>query len=91
MKKGRVADDIHIRMLRDKSAQPLHGVGVGLWLAHIKRNLLFHIFPAVGHGIIHMHRVPHNVCQKTDRVTVERLRLVDRHVASCLIIRPLAG
>ena len=56
VKKGRVADDIHIRMLRDKSAQPLHKEEAmrKAWEEGMKRGLLTDILSRNGTEVIAM-------------------------------------
>ena len=88
MEEGGKADHIHIRVLVQKPAQPLHRVGVGLGLAHIKGDLRLRIFPVVDHRVIHIHRVPHNVGQKADGVLVEG-HGADHHIAALPIITPV--
>ena len=88
MEEGGKADHIHIRVLVQELAQPLHGMGVGLGLAHIKGDLRLRIFPVVDHRVIHIHRVPHNVGQKADGVLVEG-HSTDHHIAALPIITPV--
>ena len=72
MEERGIADDVHIRMLCNEFPQTLHGIFVGFRLAHIKGDLMLEIRPAVGGGIVHMHRVPDEVGQKADGILMER-------------------
>ena len=71
MEERGIADDVHIRMLCNEFPQTFHGIFVGFRLAHIKRDLMLEIRPAVGGGIVHVHRVPDQVGQEADGVLVE--------------------
>ena len=86
MEEGGVADDVHIRMLCNEFPQTLHGIFVGFRLAHIKRDLMLEIRPAVGGGIVHMHRVPDEVGKETHSILMERRRL---HGHAAIRIAPL--
>ena len=75
MEEGGVADDVDIGVLCDELAQALHGILVGLGLTHVKGDLVLKIRPAVGGSVVHMHRVPDEVSQKTDGILMERYGL----------------
>ena len=75
MEERGIADDVHIRMLCNELAQALHGILVGLGLTHVKGDLVLKIRPAVGGSVVHMHRVPDEVSQKTDGILMERYGL----------------
>ena len=86
VEEGGVADDVHIRMLLDELPQTLHGIFVGFRLAHIKRDLMLEIRPAVGGGIVHMHRIPDEIGKETHGILMERHRL---HGHAAIRIAPL--
>ena len=67
-------------LLCNELAQALHGILVGLGLAHVKGDLVLKVGPAVGGGIVHVHRVPDQVGQEADRILMERHGL-HRHAA----------
>ena len=75
MEKGGVADHIHIGMILNKLPQTLFGMFSGFWLTHIKCQLVFKIFPVIGDCIVHMYRIPDQICQKTYRIIVVSCRL----------------
>ena len=75
MEEGGVADDVDIGVLCNELAQALHGILVGLGLTHVKGDLVLKIRPAVGGSVVHMHRVPDEVSQKTDGILMERYGL----------------
>ena len=81
-----IADDVHIRMICNEFSQTLHGIFVGFRLAHIKRDLMLEIRPAVGGGIVHMHRVPDEVGKEAHGILMERHRL---HGHAAIRIAPL--
>ena len=80
VEEGGVADDVYIGVLCNELAQALHGILVGLGLTHVKGDLVLKIRPAVGGSVVHMHRVPDEVSQKTDGILMERYGLY-RHTA----------
>ena len=75
MEEGGVANDVNIGVLCNELAQALHGILVGLGLTHVKGDLVLKIRPAVGGSVVHMHRVPDEVSQKTDGILMERYGL----------------
>ncbi len=54
VEEGGVTDDIHIGVVCNELPQTLHGILVGLGLAHIKGDLMLEVCPAVGGGVVHM-------------------------------------
>ena len=57
-------------------------------LTNIKSNLRFNIFPVIYHCIIHMNRIPHNVCKKTYCILVKKFCRFDHYISGCFIIGP---
>ena len=91
MEKGRIADDIYIRMLLAEPAQALHRILMRLWLPDIESNLVLKILPAIGHGIVHMYRVPDKVCQKADSIFMKKLCFMNHNTAGSFLVFPPAG
>ena len=89
MEKCSKTNHIHIRMALQEFSQTFLGVFFCLRLTDIKRDLFFHALPVVGHRIIHMHRIPHNISQKTYRIIMKSLRRFDRHIPGLLTVTPL--
>ena len=89
VEEGGVPDDIHIGVIRDELAQPLHGELFGLGLADIEGDLVLKVLPVVSDGVVHVDRVPDQVGQKAHRIVVEGLGGVDDHAA--LLIPPGSG
>ena len=71
MEEGGEAQYIHIRMILDEFPQALHGIGMGLGLAHVESNLMLHILPVVHHRIVHMYRIPHDIGEEAHRIIME--------------------
>ena len=88
MEKGGVSNYIHIRMCGTIIAKTLHGIFMSLRLSHIKRNLMFKVFPIVSDCIVHMYRIPDNISQKADGIFMERDSIVNDHAPLFLIIFP---
>ena len=88
VEEGGVPDDIHMGVAGDEFLQPLHGELPGLGLADVKGDLVLKVLPAVGDGVVHMHRVPDEVGQKADGVIVEVLRAGDGHRAGGGLVIP---
>ena len=88
MKKGGEPQHIHIRMRFDKFSQTLHGIYMSLWLPHIKRNLVLHILPVIDHRIVHMYRIPHNICKKAYGIIMKR-DASDNDLSCFLLIGPV--
>ena len=65
------AQNIHIVVLPDEAPQALHGKRVRFRLAHIEGDLVLKVRPAVGGGVVHVHRVPDEVGKEADGVLVE--------------------
>ena len=89
MEKCGIADHIHMRVICDKFSQSFHGVFMGLWLAHIKSDLFLKVLPSVCHRIVHMHRIPHDICQKAHRIIMKSLWTADDHISCLRIVAPL--
>ena len=81
MEESRIPDHIDIGVIRNKLPQPLHGKFAGPGLPDVESNLMFKIFPVVGDRIVHMYRIPDQVCQKTDRIFMKIIRHIDDHTA----------
>ncbi len=58
MKKGCIADHIHIRVLLHKPFQPFQSVSMSLGLPYVKGDLVLKILPFINHRVVHMHRIP---------------------------------
>ena len=91
VEEGGVADDVHVGVLGYKAAQALHGELVRLGLAHVEGYLVLEVGPAVGDGVVHVHRVPDEVGEEADGVVVEGRGLVDDDAAGLLLIAPGGG
>ena len=91
MEEGGVADDVHIGVLGDELAQALHGELVRLGLAHVEGYLVLKVGPAVGDGVVHVHRVPDEIGEEADGVVVEGGRGRNDDAAALLVIAPLIG
>ena len=72
-------------------AQTAQGVGMGLGLAYIKRNLMLDVLPVVDDGVVHMNRVPNQVGQKADGVLMVGGRGVDDNALSRSIVAPVGS
>ena len=66
-------------------------MALGLGLAHIEGNLMLYILPAICDKVVHMYRVPHDKCQKADRVLVEGAWLMKHYFPALLLIIPFCG
>ena len=84
-----ITDHVHIRMLCTVFTQTLHGILMCFRLSDIKCNLMFKILPAICHSIVHMNRIPDNICQKADCIFMERFCIVDADTPGFLIVFPL--
>ena len=89
MEKCGVADHINMGIVLNKFPQPLHGKLFCLRLAHVKGDLLFKVCPSVCHGIVHMYRIPHDVCQEADRIVVEFFCSMNSHISGLFAVIPL--
>ena len=89
VEEGGVPDHVHVGVVRDELPQPLHGEGPGLGLAHVEGDLVLEVLPAVGDGVIHMHRVPDQVGQEADGVLVEGNGGGDGDTARPLVVVPV--
>ena len=90
MEKCSETQHIYIGMLLNKFAQALHRIFMCLWLSYIKGNLMLHILPVIDHRIIHVHRIPHNVCQKAYCIVMERYALYN-NLTGLLLIMPFVS
>ena len=88
VEEGGIADHVHMGVVRDKVPQPLHGEFAGLGLAHIEGDLVFKAGPAVGDGVVHVHRIPNQVGQEAHRVVVEVHRRANDHAVRFSVIPP---
>ena len=57
--------------------QALHGIFMCFRLPYVKRNLMFEIFPVICHRIVHMYRIPDNICQKAYCIFMKRFCLMN--------------
>ena len=89
MEKCRITDNIYMWICLAELPQTLHTEFMCLWLTHIKCNLMLHVFPVVDNGIVHVHRIPHNVSQKTYGIIMERYCRINGHIPCLLRIRPV--
>ena len=78
-----------MRIICDELSQSIHGISVSFRLTDVKGDLLFKILPSVCHRIIHVYRIPHNVCQKAHCIIMKSLCSPDRHVPCLRVITPL--
>ena len=88
MEKCREPYYIYIRMRIQESAQTLHRMCPGLWLAHIKGNLRFYILPFIYDCIVHVYRIPHNISQEAYGIFMKRLCRSDNHISGFFHIAP---
>ena len=88
VEEGGVTDHIHVGVVRDELAQPLHGEFVGLGLTHIEGDLVLKVGPAIGNRVIHVHGVPDDIGQEAHRIVVELLGGIHHHTARPLLIAP---
>ena len=88
VKKCSKTKHIHIWMILNKFTKPFHRIIMSFRLAHIKRNLMLHTLPVICHCIVHMHRIPHDICKKAYRIIMERLCARD-YITIFLRIAPL--
>ena len=57
-------------------------------LAHIKGDLRLYILPVIDNSIVHMYRVPHDICKKTYRILMKLFCRTDHHISGFFIIGP---
>ena len=88
MEKCSKAHNIHILMSIQKSAQTFQGISFCFRLAHIKCNLRFHIFPVIYYCIVHVYRIPHDICQEAYSVFMKQLCSSDHYITGFFIIAP---
>ena len=89
MEKRSIAQHIYMRIIFDEFPQAFHGIFMCLRLAHVECDLLFKICPAVCHCIVHMYRVPHDVCEEAHCIIMEFLCVCYRHIPALRVIAPL--
>ncbi|CDD87270.1 unknown [Blautia obeum CAG:39] len=89
VKKCRKTYYIHILMRIKETAETLQGMRSCLWLTHIKSDLRLHVLPVIYNCIIHMYRVPHDICQEADGIFMKKLRRCDHNISALFVIRPL--
>ena len=77
---------IHIIMGIQKSAEAIHGMCTCCRLTHIKSDLRFYIFPVIDNCIVHMHRIPHDICKKAYRILMELFRRADHNISFIFIV-----
>ena len=89
MEKCGIADDIDMRICFTEFPQTLHTEFMCLWLTHIKCDLMLYVFPVVDNGIVHVHRIPHDISQKTYGIIMEWCRRINGHISGLFGIRPV--
>ena len=82
-----VTKHIYIWMFFNEFAETLHGIGMCLWLTDIKSDLMFYIFPVVGHGIVHMYRIPHDIGEEAYGIFM-KCSCLDRDSLGGFLIAP---
>ena len=90
MEKSSKSYDIYILMCVQKSAQTLHRICSCFRLTHIKCDLWFHILPFIYYCIVHMYRIPHNICQETYRIFMKWLCSSEYYITCFFDIAPLS-
>ena len=88
MEKCSETHNIHIFMGIQESAQTFQRMSFCFWLAHIKCDLWLYIFPVIYYCIIHVYRVPHNICQKAYSVFMKQLCRSDHYITCFFLIAP---
>ena len=91
VEEGRKAHNVDIGVAFQILAQTAQGVGVGLGLAHIERDLVFDILPVIDDRVVHVDGVPDQVRQKADRVLVVGGGGVDDNALAFGVILPCGG
>ena len=90
MEEGCEAEHIDIGMFFDEFAQALHRKGMGFRLADVECDLVFHTLPGVGHCVVHMNRIPHDIGKEADRILMEGSGL-DGDDSTTLAAAPVIG
>ena len=88
MEKCRKTYYIHILMRIKETTETLQGMCSCLRLTHIKSDLRLYVLPVIYDSIIHMNRVPHDICQKADRIFMKKFRRCDHDISTLFVIRP---
>ena len=91
VEEGREAHDINVRVAFQILPQAFHRVGVGLGLAHIKRNLMFDALPVVDDRVVHVDGVPNQVGQEADRILMVGCRGGNDNTLAFGVILPCGG
>ena len=82
---------VHILMGFQETAETFQRVLSCGRLTYVKGHLRLHVLPVVDNCIVHMNRIPHNICQKAYGILMEGYCL-NLHISGFLIIRPfIAG
>ena len=84
-----VADDVHIWVLGNEFAQALHGELMRFGLTHVEGDLVLEVFPAVGDGVVHVHRVPDQIGEKTYRIFMKSFYSMYYYVSALFVIAPV--
>ena len=84
-----VSDDVHIWVLGNEFAQALHGELMRFGLTHVEGDLVLEVFPAVGDGVVHVHRVPDQIGEKTYRIFMKSFYSMYYYVSALFVIAPV--
>ena len=72
---------IYVIMGLQESAETFQRMRTCCRLAHIKGDLRLYILPVVDNCIVHMYRIPHDVCKKTYGILVEFFCRSDHNIS----------
>ena len=86
MEEGGIADDVHIGVVGNELSEPLHGELVGFGLTDVEGDLVLKVFPVVGDGVVHVHRIPDEIGEEAHGVVVIAFRMGDDHAAAFGVI-----
>ncbi|CCZ27245.1 unknown [[Ruminococcus] torques CAG:61] len=75
-------------MILNKFSQTFQCILMCLRLTDIKGDLMLYIFPVICYGIVHMHRIPHDIGEEAHSILMER-NCLDRNLSFLFIIIPL--
>ena len=89
MEKRRKTHHIYIFMAFEITAEAFQRMCSCRRLTYIKSDLRLYILPVVYHCIVHMYRIPHDVCKKTYCIFVKFLRRLDHDISTLRIVRPV--
>ena len=89
MEKCCITNNINMRIVFDVFAKTLHCKFFCLWLTNVECDLFFHTLPVIDYCIVHMYRIPHNVCKKTYCIIMEFLCVVNCDISCLLTVIPL--